>query len=91
MTFSRRSFFALAAASAMKSRTLLAQDKTGMNVLSKRPEDLEMPLSARRLHHARSSILRPHARLRADRQIARLALERRGEVATASLPHHGRA
>jgi hypothetical protein len=23
----------------------MAQDKTGMNVLSKRPEDLEMPLS----------------------------------------------
>ena len=42
MTFSRRNFFALAAGG-----TLLAQDpiKTGMNVLSKRPEDLEMPLS----------------------------------------------
>jgi DMSO/TMAO reductase YedYZ molybdopterin-dependent catalytic subunit len=42
MTFSRRNFFALAAGSA-----LMAQDhaKVGMNVLSKRPEDLEMPLS----------------------------------------------
>jgi DMSO/TMAO reductase YedYZ molybdopterin-dependent catalytic subunit len=40
MTFSRRNFFALAAGSA-----LMAQEKTGMNVLSKRPEDLEMPLS----------------------------------------------
>jgi len=42
MTLSRRNFFALAAGSA-----LMAQDKTktGMNVLSTRPEDLEMPLS----------------------------------------------
>jgi DMSO/TMAO reductase YedYZ molybdopterin-dependent catalytic subunit len=40
MTFSRRNFFALAAGGA-----LMAQEKTGMNVLSKRPEDLEMPLS----------------------------------------------
>jgi DMSO/TMAO reductase YedYZ molybdopterin-dependent catalytic subunit len=40
MTLSRRNFFALAAGGA-----LLAQDKAGMNVLSKRPEDLEMPLS----------------------------------------------
>ena len=42
MTLSRRNFFALAAGSA-----LMAQDraKVGMNVLSKRPEDLEMPLS----------------------------------------------
>ena len=39
MTFSRRNFFALTAGA------LLAQDKTGMNVLSRRPEDLEMPLS----------------------------------------------
>jgi DMSO/TMAO reductase YedYZ molybdopterin-dependent catalytic subunit len=40
MTLSRRNFFALAAGSA-----LIAQEKTGMNVLSTRPEDLEMPLS----------------------------------------------
>lgn len=42
MTFSRRNFFALAAGG-----TLLAQDpvKTGMTVISRRPEDLEMPLS----------------------------------------------
>jgi DMSO/TMAO reductase YedYZ molybdopterin-dependent catalytic subunit len=42
MKLSRRNFFALAAASA-----LTAQDraKVGMNVLSTRPEDLEMPLS----------------------------------------------
>jgi DMSO/TMAO reductase YedYZ molybdopterin-dependent catalytic subunit len=42
MKLSRRNFFALAAASALS-----AQDraKVGMNVLSKRPEDLEMPLS----------------------------------------------
>jgi DMSO/TMAO reductase YedYZ molybdopterin-dependent catalytic subunit len=40
MTFSRREFFTLAAGGA-----LMAQEKTGMNVLSKRPEDLEMPLS----------------------------------------------
>lgn len=42
MTLSRRNFFALAAGSA-----LMAQDKAkvGMNVLSTRPEDLEMPLS----------------------------------------------
>jgi DMSO/TMAO reductase YedYZ molybdopterin-dependent catalytic subunit len=40
MTFSRRNFFTLAAGGA-----LMAQEKTGMNVLSKRPEDLEMPLS----------------------------------------------
>jgi DMSO/TMAO reductase YedYZ molybdopterin-dependent catalytic subunit len=39
MTLSRRTFFALTAGA------LLAQDKTGMNVLSRRPEDLEMPLS----------------------------------------------
>jgi DMSO/TMAO reductase YedYZ molybdopterin-dependent catalytic subunit len=47
MTLSRRNFFALAAASAIEWRALMAQDpiKTGMNVLSKRPEDLEMPLS----------------------------------------------
>jgi DMSO/TMAO reductase YedYZ molybdopterin-dependent catalytic subunit len=42
MNLSRRNFFALAAGS-----ILTAQDrpKTGMNVLSTRPEDLEMPLS----------------------------------------------
>ena len=40
MTFSRRNFFALAAGGA-----LMGQEKTGMHVLSKRPEDLEMPLS----------------------------------------------
>src|SRR5947207_14972022 len=42
MTFSRRDSFALAAGGA-----LAAQDKAkvGMNVLSTRPEDLEMPLS----------------------------------------------
>jgi len=40
MTFSRRNFFALAAGGA-----LMGQEKTGMNVLSRRPEDLEMPLS----------------------------------------------
>lgn len=42
MKLSRRNFFALAAGSA-----LMAQDKAkvGMNVLSTRPEDLEMPLS----------------------------------------------
>jgi DMSO/TMAO reductase YedYZ molybdopterin-dependent catalytic subunit len=42
MTFSRRNFFALAAAGVIS-----AQDraKVGMNVLSTRPEDLEMPLS----------------------------------------------
>jgi DMSO/TMAO reductase YedYZ molybdopterin-dependent catalytic subunit len=42
MNLSRRNFFALAAGS-----VLTAQDrpKTGMNVLSTRPEDLEMPLS----------------------------------------------
>lgn len=47
MTFSRRNFFALAAASAVDFHALMAQDraKTGMNMLSKRPEDLEMPLS----------------------------------------------
>ncbi len=42
MTFSRRNFFALSAGTA-----LFAQDraKVGMKVLSRRPEDLEMPLS----------------------------------------------
>jgi DMSO/TMAO reductase YedYZ molybdopterin-dependent catalytic subunit len=42
MTFSRRNFFAFAAGGA-----LMAQEKAkvGMNVLSTRPEDLEMPLS----------------------------------------------
>jgi sulfite dehydrogenase len=40
MNLSRRNFFALAAGGA-----LMAQEKNGMNVLSKRPEDLEMPLS----------------------------------------------
>ncbi len=47
MNFSRRNFFALAAASATEFRALMAQDraKVGMNVLSTRPEDLEMPLS----------------------------------------------
>src|ERR1700723_846326 len=40
MNFSRRNFFAVATGGA-----LMAQEKTGMNVLSKRPEDLEMPLS----------------------------------------------
>ncbi len=42
MTFSRRNFFAFAAGA-----SLLAQDrsKVGMKVLSRRPEDLEMPLS----------------------------------------------
>jgi DMSO/TMAO reductase YedYZ molybdopterin-dependent catalytic subunit len=42
VTFSRRDFFAVAAGSA-----LFAQDppKAGMNILSRRPEDLEMPLS----------------------------------------------
>jgi DMSO/TMAO reductase YedYZ molybdopterin-dependent catalytic subunit len=40
MNLSRRNFFALAAGG-----TLIAQEKTGMTVLSKRPEDLEMPLS----------------------------------------------
>jgi DMSO/TMAO reductase YedYZ molybdopterin-dependent catalytic subunit len=40
MNLSRRNFFTLAAGGA-----LMAQEKTGMNVLSKRPEDLEMPLS----------------------------------------------
>jgi DMSO/TMAO reductase YedYZ molybdopterin-dependent catalytic subunit len=47
MRLSRRSFFAMAAASAIDFRALTAQDKAkvGMNVLSRRPEDLEMPLT----------------------------------------------
>jgi sulfite oxidase len=40
MNLSRRNFFALATGGA-----LMAQEKIGMNVLSKRPEDLEMPFS----------------------------------------------
>jgi DMSO/TMAO reductase YedYZ molybdopterin-dependent catalytic subunit len=40
MNLSRRNFFALATGGG-----LMAQDKIGMNVLSQRPEDLEMPLS----------------------------------------------
>jgi DMSO/TMAO reductase YedYZ molybdopterin-dependent catalytic subunit len=40
MNLSRRNFFALTTGAA-----LMAQEKVGMKVLSKRPEDLEMPLS----------------------------------------------
>jgi len=48
MNLSRRSFFALAAGG-----TLMAQEKTGMNVLSKRPEDLgNASFRILRLHHA---------------------------------------
>ncbi len=92
MNFSRRNFFALAAASAIDWRALMAQEKTGMNVLSKRPEDLEMPLSgfSDYLTPIEHFFVRTHVYVPTV-ESERLAPQRRWRGRDAPHPHHGRA